>query len=211
MRRRMRPHSCRRSNEMLHDGLRNGKKENLLLRIWEGINHSLFSFLIWTYLNVFPFTPYRLGNDAFRKKEYEKAISMYSKAIDHVKDSSVLYNNRALSYIQLGLPKKAIIDVDFVIQKLDEKNVRSWLYRANGYYLLGEMRDFEKSVNEAKKNNPKELEFIEKAVAQILKSNAAEETVAAKWHAATRYCMHMHTVTRAQSQSVKCQTKRQKN
>lgn len=103
---------------------------------------------------------------------------MYSKAIDHVKDSPVLYNNRALTYIKLGLPKKAIIDVDFVIQKLDEKNVRSWLYRANGYYLLGEMRDFEKSVNEAKKNNPKELEFIEKAVAQILNANAAEETIA---------------------------------
>lgn len=120
---------------------------------------------------------HRLGNDAFRKGEYEKAISMYSKAIDHVKDSSVLYNNRALSYIKLGLPKKAIIDVDFVIQKLDEKNVRSWLYRANGYYLLGEMRDFEKSVNEAKKNNPKELEFIEKAVAQILAANTAEETI----------------------------------
>lgn len=103
---------------------------------------------------------------------------MYSKAIDHVKDSSVLYNNRALTYIKLGLPKKAIIDVDFVIQKLDEKNVRSWLYRANGYHMLGEMRDFEKSVNEAKKNNPKELEFIEKAVAQILNANVAEDTIA---------------------------------
>lgn len=120
---------------------------------------------------------YRLGNAAFRQQDYVKAISMYSKAIDHVKNSSVLYNNRALSYIMLNLPKKAIIDVDFVIQKLDEKNVRSWLYRANGYYLLGEMRDFEKSVNEAKKSNPKELEFIEKAVARIQSANAAEETV----------------------------------
>lgn len=41
-----------------------------------------------------------MGNDAFRSGEYEKAISMYSKAIDHVKDSPVLYNNRALTYIR---------------------------------------------------------------------------------------------------------------
>lgn len=41
-----------------------------------------------------------MGNQAFRKKEYEKAISFYTKAIDQVKDSPILYNNRALSYIR---------------------------------------------------------------------------------------------------------------
>lgn len=43
---------------------------------------------------------FRLGNEAFRKNEYERAITMYTKAIDHVKDSPVLYNNRALTYIR---------------------------------------------------------------------------------------------------------------
>lgn len=60
--------------------------------------------------------------------------------------------------------------MDFVLQKLDEKNVRSWLYRAKSYYLLGETRDFEKSINEAKKNNPKYLDLIEKTVASILEN-----------------------------------------
>lgn len=68
----------------------------------------------------------------------------------------------------MGLYKKAVIDADYVLQKLDEKNVRSWLHRARSYFMLGETRDFEKSVNEAKKSNPKDLEFIEKAVANIL-------------------------------------------
>lgn len=45
----------------------------------------------------------RIGNEAFRSGEYEKAIGMYSKAIDHVKDSPVLYNNRALTYIRYVL------------------------------------------------------------------------------------------------------------
>lgn len=33
--------------------------------------------------------------------------------------------------------------------------------------MLGEMRDFDKSINEAKKNNPKEIEYIEKVVERI--------------------------------------------
>lgn len=43
---------------------------------------------------------YRKGNEAFRSGEYEKAVSMYTKAIDHVKDSPALYNNRSLTYIR---------------------------------------------------------------------------------------------------------------
>lgn len=42
----------------------------------------------------------KMGNEAFRKQEYEKAINLYTKAIDHVKDSPILYNNRALCYIK---------------------------------------------------------------------------------------------------------------
>ncbi|XP_037044199.1 tetratricopeptide repeat protein 12 isoform X1 [Bradysia coprophila] len=109
----------------------------------------------------------RLGNQAFRDKEYEKAVVMYTKALDHIKDSFVIFNNRALAYLALKSYKRAIIDCDFVLQKLDEKNLRSWLCRANGFFMLGEMRDFEKSINEAKKNNPKEIEYIEKVIERI--------------------------------------------
>lgn len=42
----------------------------------------------------------RHGNQAFHFKLYEKAITMYTKALDQVKDSSILYTNRALSYIR---------------------------------------------------------------------------------------------------------------
>lgn len=116
----------------------------------------------------------KLGNQAYREQEYEKAVSLYTKAIDHVKDSPVLYNNRALSYIRLGLFKKAVIDADFVLQKLDEKNLRAWLFRAKAYYLLGETRDYKKSINEAKKGNPKKLEFIEKVAEQILTESVGD-------------------------------------
>lgn len=136
----------------------------------------------------------KMGNQAFRKGEFERAINMYTKALDQIKDSAVLYNNRALSYIRyyfwlvkfkkksnihniilysFGLYRRAISDADFVLQKLDEKNLRAWLYRGNGYYLLGEMADFEKSVAEARKGNPKELQYIENVVAAIKGGTAA--------------------------------------
>jgi tetratricopeptide (TPR) repeat protein len=108
-----------------------------------------------------------MGNQAFRNGEYEKAIGMYTKALDQVRDSPILYNNRALSYIRLSLYKRAIIDCDFVINKLDEKNLRSWLYRAKAYFSLGETRLYEKCVQEAKKHHPKELGYIDKIIAEI--------------------------------------------
>lgn len=43
---------------------------------------------------------FRLGNAAFRESDYERALCMYNKAIDHIKDSPILYNNRALTYIR---------------------------------------------------------------------------------------------------------------
>lgn len=118
----------------------------------------------------------RAGNRAFRRGEYEKAISMYTKAIDQIRDSPILYNNRALAYIKIQMCKRAIIDCDFVISKLDEKNLRSWIYRAQGYYLLGEMRAYEKSISEAKKNNPKELDYIDRIVLEIEGSAGKDAT-----------------------------------
>lgn len=42
----------------------------------------------------------RLGNKAFKEQRYEEAINLYTKAVDYIKDSPILYNNRALSYIK---------------------------------------------------------------------------------------------------------------
>lgn len=42
----------------------------------------------------------RMGNDAFKKQNYDKAVDLYNKAIDTIRDSPVLYCNRALTYIK---------------------------------------------------------------------------------------------------------------
>ncbi|XP_065366905.1 sperm-associated antigen 1 [Calliphora vicina] len=102
-----------------------------------------------------------LGNEAFRKQSYEKAINMYTKAIDHVKDSPILYNNRALSYMKLKNYKRAIMDCDYVLNKLEEKNLRSWLYRAAAYKRCGDEKNYETSIKLARKNNPKKADYID--------------------------------------------------
>lgn len=109
----------------------------------------------------------KAGNQAFRNGEYEQAISFYNKAIDTVRDSPILYNNRALAFLHIGLYKRAIIDCDFVLDKLDDKNLRAWLCRAKGYYNLNEIRNYERSIAEAKKLNPKDVGYIEEIVNNI--------------------------------------------
>lgn len=119
-----------------------------------------------------------MGNQAFRRGDYEQAVSLYSKALDQVRDSPILWNNRALCYIRLSLFKRAVIDCDFVLNKLDEKNLRSWLYRAKAYYSLDEKRLYEKSIQEAKKHHPKEQQYIEKIISEIEESVNDELSVA---------------------------------
>jgi hypothetical protein len=60
---------------------------------------------------------------------------------------------------------------------LDEKNLRSWLYRAKAYYLLDEKRNYEKSIIEAKKHHPKELDYIEKIVQSIEHTDSDGEDI----------------------------------
>uniref|UniRef100_A0A1I8P954 Uncharacterized protein n=1 Tax=Stomoxys calcitrans TaxID=35570 RepID=A0A1I8P954_STOCA len=102
-----------------------------------------------------------LGNEAFHKKSYEKAINMYTKAMEHIRDSPILYNNRALAYMKLKNYKRGIMDCDYVLNKLEEKNIRSWLYRAAAYKRLGDEKNFETSIKLARKNNPKKGDFID--------------------------------------------------
>ncbi|XP_017083584.1 tetratricopeptide repeat protein 12 [Drosophila eugracilis] len=78
----------------------------------------------------------RLGNEEYRRANYEKAIFHYSKAIQYVADSPVLYCNRALARIKKRDFKMALIDLDYVIFKLDSIHLRAWLYRAGALARL---------------------------------------------------------------------------
>ncbi|KAH8381654.1 hypothetical protein KR093_010282 [Drosophila rubida] len=103
----------------------------------------------------------KLGNANYRQEKYEDAKEMYSQAIENIKDSPILYINRALCFIKLGNFKRAIVDCDFVLNKLDEKNLRAWLYRAMAYKSLNDEPNYENCIKYVRKYHSKQLEFID--------------------------------------------------
>ncbi|XP_030374664.1 tetratricopeptide repeat protein 12 [Scaptodrosophila lebanonensis] len=103
----------------------------------------------------------RLGNDEYRHNNYDNAIMYYNKGLEYIKDTPVLYANRALCYIKQRNYKLAIMDCDYVINKLDPRCLRAWLYRAGAFKRSGDEKAFEESVYQARKLNSKEKEFID--------------------------------------------------
>ncbi|XP_016935774.4 tetratricopeptide repeat protein 12 [Drosophila suzukii] len=103
----------------------------------------------------------KLGNAEYRKGNYESAMQMYTEAIENIRDSHILYINRALCFIKSGKFKRGIVDCDFVLNKLDEKNLRAWMYRAMAYKGLNDESNFENCVKYARKFNSKQMEFID--------------------------------------------------
>ncbi|XP_011870133.1 PREDICTED: uncharacterized protein LOC105563279 [Vollenhovia emeryi] len=102
----------------------------------------------------------RIANGAFKEGDYEKAVTYYSKAIEQRKDSSVLWNNRALSYMHLGLFEKALHDCEWAL-KQNDSNLKALLNSAKCYMHL---RNGEKSaeyIQMAKERNPHFNKFID--------------------------------------------------
>ncbi|KAJ8917301.1 hypothetical protein NQ315_002319 [Exocentrus adspersus] len=110
---------------------------------------------------------------AFRRGEYERALTLYTKAIEQVKDSCLLYNNRALTYINLKLHDKAKEDLTNWALRLNEDCLKSWLLLAKANYLSGDFRAFDEAVQEALKRNPDEEGFIKGYVDTLEGANYA--------------------------------------
>ncbi|KAH8382668.1 hypothetical protein KR009_004804 [Drosophila setifemur] len=110
----------------------------------------------------------RLGNEEYRRANFEKSISYYSKAIQYVADSPVLYCNRALAKIKKRDFKQALFDLDYVIFKLDPCHLKAWLYRAGALLRLNNEAESLKAIDSARVLNRGEKEqnyiiyFLEK-------------------------------------------------
>eukprot|EP00468_Gymnochlora_sp_CCMP2014_P003119 CAMPEP_0167759370 /NCGR_PEP_ID=MMETSP0110_2-20121227/10985_1 /TAXON_ID=629695 /ORGANISM="Gymnochlora sp., Strain CCMP2014" /LENGTH=942 /DNA_ID=CAMNT_0007645747 /DNA_START=78 /DNA_END=2906 /DNA_ORIENTATION=+ len=57
----------------------------------------------------------QLGNGYFKKKDWKKAEEYYTKGIKTQKDAKVLYTNRAMVYLKMNKPTKAIKDCTTVL------------------------------------------------------------------------------------------------
>lgn len=102
----------------------------------------------------------RIANGAFKEGDYEKAVTFYSKALEQRKDSSVLWNNRALSYMHLGLFEKALQDCEWAL-KLNDSNLKALLNSAKCYVHLGNREKSKECIRIAKERNPHFNKFID--------------------------------------------------
>lgn len=59
------------------------------------------------------------GNAAMKDGDYQKAMEMYTLALEHVKDMKSIYTNRALAFLKLKKYKKAIQDCTNVIEFME--------------------------------------------------------------------------------------------
>lgn len=85
------------------------------------------------------------GNIAYKEKQWQKAINLYSEAIKLNEKNATYYSNRAAAYLEQGSYLQAEADCNKAIS-IDKKNVKSYLRRGTarenlGYYKEA-MEDF---------------------------------------------------------------------
>ncbi|KAI5568769.1 hypothetical protein BDE02_12G035300 [Populus trichocarpa] len=80
------------------------------------------------------------GNQAFKEKQWKKAISYYNEAIKLNDKNATYYSNRAAAYLELGSFHQAEADCSKAIN-LDKKNVKAYLRRGTAREMLGYYKD----------------------------------------------------------------------
>lgn len=85
------------------------------------------------------------GNAAYKKKEWNKAISYYTEAIKLNEGNATFYSNRAAAYLELGCFQEAEEDCSKAIS-LDKKNVKAYMRRGTAreslLYVKKALQDF---------------------------------------------------------------------
>ncbi|XP_014224833.1 tetratricopeptide repeat protein 12-like [Trichogramma pretiosum] len=101
----------------------------------------------------------RIGNSAFKDGNYEKAVTYFTKAVEQRKDSSVLWNNRALCYMKLKLYEKALEDCEWAL-KCNRANIKALLNSAKCQKLLGDNVKCQEFIELAREKNPHLKNYI---------------------------------------------------
>lgn len=100
------------------------------------------------------------ANKAFREKKFEEALDLYSKAIDETRDSALLFENRALTYLHLELFQRVVKDCESALG-LNANSLKALLYKAKALYKLKEEAKSEKMISEALKKHPQHHKLIQ--------------------------------------------------
>ncbi|CAA0825508.1 Outer envelope protein 64- chloroplastic [Striga hermonthica] len=76
------------------------------------------------------------GNQAFKDKQWQRAIGFYTEAIKLNSNNATYYSNRAAAYLEMGSFIQAEADCTQAVD-LDKKNVKAYLRRGTAREMLG--------------------------------------------------------------------------
>ncbi|KAK6127629.1 hypothetical protein DH2020_038608 [Rehmannia glutinosa] len=76
------------------------------------------------------------GNQAFKEKQWQRAIGFYTEAIKLNSSNATYYSNRAAAYLEMGSFIQAEADCTQAVD-LDKKNVKAYLRRGTAREMLG--------------------------------------------------------------------------
>lgn len=76
------------------------------------------------------------GNQAYKNKQYQRAINCYTKAIQLFPSDANFYSNRALSYFNLGQYAQCVYDCDRATE-INPALTKAWKKKASALvYML---------------------------------------------------------------------------
>ena len=96
------------------------------------------------------------GNQLYKKKQYKKALPLYTEAIQLSPNNASYYGNRAACYIMLNQYHDALADVRKALE-IDPKFVKGYLRMAKCCMMMGDLSTADKAllkVQELEPNNP---------------------------------------------------------
>eukprot|EP01047_Picozoa_sp_COSAG01_P005262 COSAG01_NODE_178_length_22933_cov_18.398529_18_plen_158_part_00 len=81
-----------------------------------------------------------LGNDALKRKDYNKAVEHYTEAIRIDGQNHTYYSNRSAAYASMGKPVEALADAEKCIQ-MNPEFARGYGRKGLALYNLGRYSD----------------------------------------------------------------------
>jgi len=100
---------------------------------------------------------FRLANDAYKSKQYDEAIQLYTESINIDQENNILFSNRSMCYIKLKRYIEALSDSEMAINIENKYGHHFYLPRyakGNALYSLGRYQDAFDSYQDALKNRP---------------------------------------------------------
>lgn len=114
------------------------------------------------------------GNEYFRQENYLAALECYTKAIDQIRDNTVLYTNRAQTLIKLEKYQEALTDCDWAL-RVSPNCIKAHIHKGRGHLGLKDYNKARECFQEAKKCDPKIENVIKEYLAEVDRAEDREK------------------------------------